>query len=139
MPTINLQLLYLAVGASSCLTMLLLLYNVVAAVLFLRESDRAEATGLAKVAWALGVAALLTWPFPCLGGVFGLAAVVTARVERHRIFRGESSIAGSTPTRMGQFDGGVAVAIQVALVGSLIVGGLMGAPSSTEVLVAPTP
>ncbi len=109
----NLVLLYLAGGVGSCLGMLLLLYNLVAAVLFLREETEGSSSGLAKAAWALGLVALFLWWAPCLGSMVALVAMVVARIERGRIYRDESSLAGATPVRMGNVNGGVALLLQL--------------------------
>jgi len=105
--------LYVAAGLGSCVGLVLLMYNVVAAVLFMREEGDGVSSGLAKAAWATGVFALFTWAVPCVGLLVALTAVVLGRVERGRIYRDESSLAGATPVRMASVNGGVALAMQV--------------------------
>ena len=133
MLTANLIFLYVSAGIGSCLSMILLLYNVVAGVLFLREDTGDErAGGLAKAAWALGLVALLAWPLPCVGSLLAISAMVISRVERGRIYRDESSLAGATPVRMGSVNGGVALMIQFFAMAGLLVGVLTGAGGPAE-------
>lgn len=108
----NLVLLYLTGGVGSCLGMILLLYNLVAAVLFLREDTEEGSSGMAKAAWAVGLMSLFLWWMPCVGAVVALVAIVLARIERGRIFRDEAPLAGATPVRMGNVDGGIALLLQ---------------------------
>jgi len=109
----NLILVYVTGGIGSCVGMLVLVYNLVAAILFLREETDGRSSGLAKAAWALGLFALFLWWMPCLGAMVAMLAIVVARVERGRIYRDESSLAGATPVRMGSVDGGVALLLQL--------------------------
>ena len=111
----NLVLLYLAGGVGSCLGMLLLLYNLVAAVLFLREDTEESSSGLAKAAWGLGLLAVFLWWTPCFGSLLAIVAMILARVERGRIFRDEAPLAGATPVRMGNVDGGITLLLQFLL------------------------
>ena len=116
----NMVFLYVTGGIGSCVGSILLLYNVVAGVLFMREETEGSSGGLAKAAWAVGLLALFMWWIPCIGSVAAIAAIIISRVERGRIYRDESSLAGATPVRMGSVNGGVALLIQVmAVIGIL--------------------
>ena len=110
------------VGAiGSCFVAILLLYNLVTAILYLREDTDGVASGLAKAAWATGVLAVLGWWFPCVGTLIAIGAIVLGRMERGRIYRDEASLAGSTPIRMAQIDGWVVLVVQLlAMVGMVV-------------------
>lgn len=118
----NAILMYVSGGMGSCVGLVVLLYNLVTAVLFLREETEGTSSGLAKASWALGLAALFTWFLPCVGGLLAIAAIVVARVERGRIYRDESSLAGATPVRMGSVDGGVALLLQLLMFVGMLAG-----------------
>ncbi len=118
----NLIFIYVASGIGSCLGLILLLYNVVAAILFMREQTDGTSSGLAKATWALGLLALLFAGAPCLNMLLPIAAIVLARIERGRIYRDESSLAGATPVRMGNVNGWCAF-----FLGLLLYMGLIGA------------
>jgi hypothetical protein len=122
----NLGVLYGAGGLGSCLVALLLLYNLVGAVLFLREETDGVASPMAKAAWAVGVLAVLGWWFPCVGAVLAIVAIVLAQIERGRIYRDESTFAGSTPIRMGRIDGIVVLVVQVLLIGAMVASAMRG-------------
>ena len=110
------------VGAlGSCFVSILLLYNLVTAILYLREDTDGVSSGLAKAAWATGVLAVLGWWFPCVGTLIAIAAIVMARAERGRIYRDESSLAGATPIRMAQIDGWVVLVVQILSMIALVV------------------
>ncbi len=126
----NLVFLYVTGGIGSCVGFILLLYNVVAALLFMREQTDGTSSGLAKAAWATGLLALFLWPMPCIGSVVAIAAIVLSRVERGRIYRDESSLAGATPVRMGSVNGGVALLIQILALIGLIAGMVTGGAAS---------
>lgn len=111
----NALFLYVSSGIGSCMGLILLLYNVVVALLFMREETEGSSSGLAKASWALGLLALFLWWLPCLGSVVALVAIAVSRVERGRIYRDESSLAGATPVRMGSVNGSVALLLQVLL------------------------
>ena len=120
----NAILLWVSGGMGSCVGLVVLLYNLVTAVLFLREETEGTSSGLAKAAWALGLLALFLWWMPCVGGLLAVVAIVVARVERGRIYRDESSLAGATPVRMGSFDGAVAVLLQILMFVGMLAGAL---------------
>lgn len=118
------MLVYATGGAGSCVGMLVLFYNLVAAILFLREETDGKSSGLAKAAWALGLLALLLWWLPCMGGLLAILAILVARFERGRIYRDDSSLAGATPVRMGSLDGFVALPLQLLSLLGLVAGAL---------------
>jgi len=118
--------MYGAGGIGSCLVALLLLYNLVVAVMFLREETDGASSPMAKATWAVGVLAVLGWWFPCVGAILAIAAIVLAQIERGRIYRDESSFAGSTPIRMGRIDGIVVLIVQLILIGGIVATVLRG-------------
>jgi len=121
----------LAAGLGSCIGMLLLAYNVIAIVMFMREESDEASSGMAKAAWAVGVASLFFSMTPCFGIFLPLVAIILARVERGRIYRDESPLAGATPVRMGSVNGGVAMLIWVLTSAGLMTSFLVGgAPAS---------
>ncbi len=122
----NLGFMYGAGGIGSCLVALLLLYNLVVAVMFLREETDGVSSPMAKATWAVGVLAVLGWWFPCVGAIFAIVAIVLAQIERGRIYRDESSLAGSTPIRMGRIDGIVVLIVQLLLIGGMIATAVRG-------------
>lgn len=105
--------LYLAGGLGSCLLSVLLVYNLVAVVFFMRERTEGSASGLSKAAWAIGVLAVVF--LPC-AWFLGLVALVLGRVERGRIYRDQSSLASATPARMAGINGGMAFVVWLLIV-----------------------
>jgi len=103
----------LSASIGSCIGMLLLAYNVIALIMFMREDSEGSSSGLAKAAWGVGLMAVFFALTPCFGLFLPLIAIILARVERGRIYRDESPLAGATPVRMGSVNGGVALLISV--------------------------
>jgi hypothetical protein len=101
----------IAAGLGSCIGMLLLAYNVIAVAMFMREDTDGASSGMAKAAWGVGVLSLFFSMTPCFGVLLPLVAIILSRVERGRIYRDESPLAGATPVRMGSVNGGVALLI----------------------------
>jgi hypothetical protein len=87
---------------------------------------------MAKATWAVGVLSVLGWWFPCVGAVLAIAAIVLAQVERGRIYRDESSFAGSTPIRLGRIDGIVVLIVQLLIVGGMVAAALRGGVPAVE-------
>ena len=98
----NLTVLWLASGFGSCLWFVMLGYNAVALVGYLRYKGDDVASGLSKGAWALGFLSFLLGPCSWLGA---LAAIVLASVERNRIFQDKSTFASAIPCRHAQVNG----------------------------------
>ena len=94
---------------ASCIGMLMLAYNLIAVVMYMREDSDGSASGLAKAAWLMGIVSLFFSGLPCFGMFLPFIAVILARVERGRIYREESPLAGATPVRMGSLNGGIAL------------------------------
>jgi hypothetical protein len=63
----------------------------------------------------MGLVALLLAGVPCLNLILPIVAIIMARVERGRIYRDESSLAGATPVRMGSVNGGCAFLLAMLL------------------------
>jgi len=103
----------LTASISSCIGMLLVGYNLIALIMFMREESEGTSSGLAKAAWGVGLMAVFFSMTPCLGVFLPLVAIILARVERGRIYRDESPLAGATPVRMGSVNGGVAMLMWV--------------------------
>lgn len=103
-------------AAGSCFGLLLLLYNVLSFALFLRESTEGSSSGLARASWAAGILALFLWWLPCGGALIALVAIGTSRMERGRIFRDESPLAGVTPIRLGSMNGVLVLGLQTVLI-----------------------
>ncbi|MEQ1503146.1 MAG: hypothetical protein ABMB14_12990 [Myxococcota bacterium] len=116
----NHVLLYFTGGIGSCMLVLVVLYNLVAVALYLREETEGRSSAMAIVAWAMGVLSTLLWWMPCVGGIAGMFAVVVSRLERGRIYRDESSLAGATPVRMGSVNGWLAIAMHSVLMLALV-------------------
>ncbi|MEQ1566575.1 MAG: hypothetical protein ABMA64_13115 [Myxococcota bacterium] len=127
MGSTNWILLYFTGGLGSCVGVLVVLYNLVAVVLYLREETEGNSSALALTAWAIGVLAMLLWWAPCVGGVAALLAMTISRIERGRIYRDEAPLAGSTPMRMANTNGSTALILQVGacvtLAASVLLGG----------------
>lgn len=123
----NMMFFSVTLGISSCVGMILLAYNLIALVMFMREETEGSASGMAKAAWGLGILSLFFSAAPCLGVFLPLVAIIVSRVERGRIYRDESPLAGATPVRMGSVNGSCAMLIwlitSVGLVGSFTMGG----------------
>jgi len=122
----NLVFLYLTGGIGSCVGIVVILYNLIAAALYLREETEGRSSGLAITSWAIGMLAMLVWWLPCVGGLAGLLAVLVSRYERGRIYRDESSLAGATPVRMGYVNGGMAVILHVLMFAGVLGSWLLG-------------
>ena len=58
----------LSAGLASCIGTTLLAYNAIALVMFMREDSEGPASGLAKGAWAVGLASLLLSGLPASAG-----------------------------------------------------------------------
>lgn len=102
--------LYLSItsGVGTCIGALLLAYNVIAVVMFMREDSEGSAGGMAKAAWGMGVVALFTAGLPCIGTLIPFIPIIMARVEKGRIYRDESPLAGATPVRLAGINGWIA-------------------------------
>lgn len=126
MQSVNLLFVYVSLVLGVGLTLVLLLYNVVAGALFLRESGDGSASTPAKVSWGLGALALMSAVLPCVGAVLGVVAIGLASWERRRIYNDTSSLAGATPVRMGRFNGFTALFVQLVLIASFALGAMVG-------------
>ena len=122
----NLVFLYFTGAMGSCVGVLVALYNLIAAVLFLREETEGHSSTLALTAWAIGVLATMIWWLPCVGGMAALLSILVARMERARIYRDQSPLAGATPVRMAHGNGSVALVLQSILLFSLLASWLFG-------------
>lgn len=122
----NLVFLYLTGGIGSCVGIVVVLYNLIAAALYMREETEGRSSAMAITSWAIGMLAMFVWWLPCVGGVAGLLAVLVSRMERGRIYRDESSLAGATPVRMGYVNGGMATILHVVMWISLFGSWLLG-------------
>ena len=111
----NLGFLYLTGGIGSCVGVVVVLYNLIAAALYMREETEGRSSALAITSWAIGMLAMFVWWLPCVGGIAGLLAMIVSRYERGRIYRDESGLAGATPVRMGYVNGGMALILHFAL------------------------
>jgi len=102
--------LYLSItsGVGTCIGALLLAYNVIALVMFMREDSEGSASGMAKAAWGLGVVSVFTAGMPCIGMLMPFLPIILARVEKGRIYRDESPLAGATPVRLAGINGWIA-------------------------------
>ncbi len=104
---------------------LLGIYNVIAGILFLRESIDGNASVVAKVAWVLSGVALGTWCLPCLGTGAALLAMLLARFERDRIYASKSPLASATPVRMARINGAWSLLLQFVGYGVVLIGELV--------------
>ncbi len=111
----------------SCFGLLVFLYNVLSFALFLREATEGTSSGLARAAWGFGLLALFLWWLPCGGAVLALVAIVASRIERGRIFRDESALAGVTPIRLGNFNAIMVLGLQLVMVVAMAVAVIDGA------------
>ena len=111
-------LLYAASGFGSCIWFLLMFYNLISLIQFMRsDTDGETASGLSKAAWAVGFLSFLLGPCMWFGAVI---ALIMSKVERGRIYTEVSSFASSTPCTMGSINGGVTLVMYaVFLVGAL--------------------
>ena len=108
----------LVLGAG--VVVLLAIYNVVAGVLFMRESIDGNATRLAKAAWAISALGLGAWCVPCVGTGAAIVALLLARIERQRIYASSAPLASATPIRLARINGRWSLALQA--VGFLVIG-----------------
>lgn len=119
--------LYFTGGIGSCVGVLVVLYNLVAVVLYLREETDGRSSGVALTSWAIGTLSVLVWWVPCVGGAAALLAMLISRIERGRIYRDEAPLAGATPVRMANLNGATALALQAGLMVVLLASWLVGA------------
>ena len=117
-------ILYGAMGFNLCVLSVLVLYNIVALVGFMREKTDESASGLAKGAWIVGLISLFVGP---CGWFFGLVAMILANVERRRMYQEKSPLASATPVRMASVNGGAVLFMTIIAV----LGGLASYFSST--------
>jgi hypothetical protein len=111
-------LLWVSSGMGSCIWMILVFYNLISLVGFMRSDTGGEsASGLSKAAWAIGFFSFMLGPCACLGAI---GALVMAKVERERIYAETSTVASSTPCSMASINGGVTL----ILCGLFLAGGL---------------
>src|SRR5687767_4152456 len=89
--------LYFTGGIGSCVGFLVVLYNLMAIVLYQREDTEGRSSALALTAWGIGMLSVLLWWMPCVGGLAALLAMTISRIERGRIYRDEAPLAGATP------------------------------------------
>ncbi len=108
--TAGVSWLYLSItsGVGTCIGALLLGYNVIALVMFMREDSEGSASGMAKAAWGLGMVSLFTAGLPCIGILVPFLPIILARVEKGRIYRDEAALAGATPVRLAGINGWIA-------------------------------
>jgi hypothetical protein len=127
MGLVNPTLVIFTLVIGSAMGVVVVLYNLVAVALYLREETEGRSSALALTAWAIGVLALLLWWMPCVGGIAALLAMTVSRIERGRIYRDEAPLAGATPVRMANTDGSTALllhtGIWVAGLASVLLGG----------------
>jgi len=110
--------LYGSAFLGSCLFGVLVLYNIVGAIGFMREDTGGESSSaLAKAAWLVGLASFLLGPCAWMGAVL---AIVLARVERGRIYEEKASLAGATPCRMASVNGGVTLLLWAMLTAGMV-------------------
>lgn len=109
------------------IVVLLGIYNVIAGILFLRESIDGNASVIAKSAWALSGLALTTWCIPCVGTGAALVAMILARLERNRIYESKAPLASATPVRMARINGGWSLFLQMVGYGVVLIGELVRA------------
>ena len=101
----------------SCGFMILVLYNLIGLIGFLREDTTEKASGLSKAAWAIG---FLSFMFgPCTWFAAALALIL-ARIERGRIYQEKSPLASATPCRMANINGAINLVIWLVITGGMI-------------------
>lgn len=115
----------LALVLGTGLVILLAVYNVIAGILFLRESIDGNASTMAKAAWALSALALGLWCVPCVGLGAAFLALILARIERQRIYDSRAPLASATPIRMARINGRWSLAVQGVGVLAIAIGELM--------------
>jgi hypothetical protein len=115
--------LYLGItsGMATCIGAILLAYNVIALVMFMREESEGSASGMAKGAWALGLVSVFMAGMPCIGSLMPFLPIILARVEKGRIYRDESPLAGATPVRLAGINGWIAFMLSaLMMLGSVL-------------------
>lgn len=114
----NFFFMYVTGLLGSCMSMILLVYNLVGLISYMREDTGGEkASGLAKAAWFIGFAAGFLGPCAWFGA---LLALILARVERSRIYAEKAPLAGATPCRMASVNGGVMLLIWTVFTGGML-------------------
>ena len=101
-------LAYIGGGIGWCVIMLLILLNLWNLISMMREKSDESASAMAKAAWAVGFASMFLGP---CGWFTALVAIVLAKIETGRIYRGESSIRSATPARMASINGGMYIIV----------------------------
>jgi hypothetical protein len=110
--------LWLALGGSSCVGTLAMLYNLYALFQHVRADTTEVASGFAKAAWGLSVVSFFLGP---CGALTGLVAWFMGRHEQLRVMNEESSPMSLGPAQMASMNGLVVLLISLMIVGASVV------------------
>jgi hypothetical protein len=111
--------MYIGTGVGSCLTVLMLISNIVAAVRYLTSEGTEPASPASLAAWGVSVASFFLGP---CGFLTALIAVVLARVERAKVFREEASAWSLMPCSMANTNSFAFVVVTVIIWVGIIAG-----------------
>ncbi len=106
-------------GSTTCILSVLVLYNLVALVQRLRDKSDEQAGGLAKGAWGLSVVSLFL-SLGC-GWLTAIIALIMARIERGRAYRGESSMGSLPAVRIASLNSVFALILSAVLATALLI------------------
>jgi hypothetical protein len=93
-------------STTCCLFSVMFVYNLYGGVQFRREEHDDKASSVSMAAWGIGLLAY----FPiCCPGLLAMVAITLGWLERRRIYGDRSTLASSTPARMGTINGVMAL------------------------------
>ena len=98
--------IFWASSTTCCVFSVMFVYNLYGGAQFRREEHDEKASSLSMAAWGIGLLAYLPL---CCPGLLAVVAIVMSWVERQRIYSDRSTLASSTPARMGTINGVMAL------------------------------
>lgn len=94
--------IFWASSTTCCVFSMMFFYNLYGGAQFRREEHDEKASSLSMAAWGIGLLAYLPL---CCPGLLAVVAILMSWVERRRIYSDRSTLASSTPARMGSING----------------------------------
>lgn len=124
----NSQTLLLGIQGATwlCVGALLLIYNLVAVVKYLREDSEESASGLAWAAFVLGLLSIT----PACGCFLAAIPWGIASYERSRIYKGDASLRGAGLTRAGGLTAVIILVMGILQIAISIISTLMASSAA---------
>ena len=93
-------------GIGGCFSLILVAYNLIVLIGFLRESAKDKPSTISIVAWVVSLVSVSLGP---CGFVVGLVSFFVARYEQGRIYNEESTVRSTTPCEIASMNAIVAI------------------------------